>query len=135
MMRADHARAAVEGGEPRGHASEERERVDGEREQQPAEEADAEDAQNDADDDHGGYLRDKGSNGRAFHHHHGASQSIAEDDRWRQRKSGLDLRAVGVTVAPSGLEGVELVDDGGRIAVIFGGRQDAEFAVAGLEDR
>jgi len=32
------------------------------------------------------------------------------------------------------LEGVELVDDGGGIAVIFGGGQDAEFAVAGLED-
>jgi len=40
----------------------------------------------------------------------------------------------GVTVAPSGLEGVELVDDGGGIAIIFGGRHDAEFAVAGLED-
>jgi len=30
------------------------------------------------------------------------------------------------------LEGAELVDDGGGIAVIFSGRHDAEFAVAGL---
>jgi hypothetical protein len=40
----------------------------------------------------------------------------------------------GVTVAPSGLEGVELVDNGGGIAVLFGGGHHAEFAVAGLED-
>jgi hypothetical protein len=39
----------------------------------------------------------------------------------------------GLAVAPSGLEGVEFVDDGGGIAVIFGGRHDAEFAVAGLK--
>jgi hypothetical protein len=30
----------------------------------------------------------------------------------------------GMIVAPSGLEGVELVDNGGRIVVIFGGGQD-----------
>jgi hypothetical protein len=41
---------------------------------------------------------------------------------------------LGVTVSPSRLEGVKLVDDGGGISIIFGGGQDAEFAVAGLED-
>ena len=40
----------------------------------------------------------------------------------------------GVSAAQSGLEGVELMNDGGRIAIIFGGRHEAEFAVAGLED-
>ena len=37
---------------------EKRRRVDGEREQQPAEEADAEKAENESDDDHGGGLRE-----------------------------------------------------------------------------
>ena len=84
--RADDARAAVKGGESRRQAGEEGQRVDGEREQQPAQEANAENAENKSDDDHGGGLRDKGSNGRAFHHHHGALQSVAERDRGRQRK-------------------------------------------------
>jgi hypothetical protein len=44
-VRADHARPAVVGGERGGDACEERERVDSEREQQPAEEAKAKDAQ------------------------------------------------------------------------------------------
>ena len=79
-------------------------------------------------------LRDKGSSGRAFHHHHSALQSIAEDDRWRQRKFGPGLAPLGVTVARSRLDGVELVDDGGGIAVIFGGGQDAEVAVVCLEN-
>ena len=52
--RADDARAAVEGGESRRQAREERQRVDREREQQPAEEADAGNAQNKSDDEHGG---------------------------------------------------------------------------------
>ena len=99
-MRADDARAAVEGGESRCQAREERERVDREREQQPAEEADAENAQNKSDDEHGGCLRDKGSNGRAFHHHHGALASIAEGDGGRQRKSAWDFRRRLVRPAP-----------------------------------
>jgi hypothetical protein len=70
--RADDARAAVEGGQSRRQAREEREHVDREREQQPAEEANAGNAQNKSGDEHGGDPRDKGSNGRAFHHHHGA---------------------------------------------------------------
>jgi len=92
-QRADDARAAVEGGESGCQAREKRQRVDREREQQPAEEADAGNAQNKSDDEHGGCLRDKGPNGRAFHHHHhGAPWSIAEDDGWRQRKSGTQIR-------------------------------------------
>ena len=82
----------MEGGESGGQAREERERVDREREQQPAEEADAGNTQNKSDDEHGGSLRDKGSNGRAFHHHHGALPSIVESDEGRQRKFGLDFR-------------------------------------------
>jgi hypothetical protein len=39
-------------------------------------------------------------------------------------------RAIGA----SGLVGVELVDDGGGITVIFGGRHNAELTVSGLED-
>ena len=98
--RANDARAAVEGGEFRRQAREERERVDREREQQPAEEADAGNAQNKSDDEHGGCLRDKGSNGCAFHHHHGALPSIAEDDEGGQRKFGWDFRRRLVRPAP-----------------------------------
>lgn len=36
--------------------------------------------------------------------------------------------------APSWLEGVEFVDDGGRIAVIFGGQHDAVVASVSMED-
>ena len=75
--RADDTRTDVEGDEGRGQAREEGERVDGEREQQPAAEADADNAQNDTRNKHGGNLRDKTSNGRAFHHHHGAGLTIA----------------------------------------------------------
>jgi major membrane immunogen (membrane-anchored lipoprotein) len=46
--RADYTGAAMEGGEARCHAREVRERADCEREQQPAEEADAENIQIDA---------------------------------------------------------------------------------------
>jgi len=48
--RADDARAAVESGESGCQAREERQRVDREREQQPAEEADTGNAQNKSDD-------------------------------------------------------------------------------------
>ena len=60
----------MEGGEARCHAREERERVNREREQQPAEEADSDNAESYTDNKHGGNLLDKGSNGCAFHHHH-----------------------------------------------------------------
>ncbi len=52
--RASYAGAAVEGGQARRQAGNERERVNGEYEQQPAEEADAEDAEDKSDDEHGG---------------------------------------------------------------------------------
>lgn len=61
---ADDARAAVKGGEARGHAREEWELMDCKREEQPAEEGDTENAQNDADNVPGGKLRDKGSKAR-----------------------------------------------------------------------
>ncbi len=83
----------MEGGESACQAREKRQRVDRLRQQQSAEEADAGNAQNKSDDEHGGCLRDKGSNGRAFHHHHhGALPSIDEGDEGRQRKSGWDFR-------------------------------------------
>jgi hypothetical protein len=113
----------VKGSEAGRQPCEEGKRIDGEREQQPAEEANAGNAQNKSDDEHGGGLRDKGSNGRAFHHHHGALPSIAERDGRRQRKSRWGFPPpLDVTGAPSGLEEAELTDDGGGIAIIVGGR-------------
>ena len=49
-------------------------------------------AEDDADDEHGGYLTvTKGRNGRAFHHHHGAPQDIAEDKgTWQQKSDRVD---------------------------------------------
>ena len=91
--RADGARAAVECGEAGGEPCEEGKCVHCEREQQPAEEADAENARNDADDDHSGDLRDNGSNGRAFHHHHGAIPGIADPIHvWNPPWSGHQAR-------------------------------------------
>ena len=90
----------MEGGESGGQAREERERVDRECEQQSAEEANAGNAQKKSDDEHGGCLRDKGSNGRTFHHHHGALPSIDEDDEGGQRKFGWDFRRRLVRPAP-----------------------------------
>ena len=71
-QRAEDACAAVKGGHAGRQSDKERQRVDGEREHQPAEEADAERAEDESDDEHGGAPRDKGCDGRAFHHHHGA---------------------------------------------------------------
>jgi len=75
------------GGKARGHSGEEGQRIDGEIEHQPAQKADAEDAENDADDEHGSALHNQvGRMSRAFHHH-GAEQSIGEEDAERERKS------------------------------------------------
>ena len=56
--RTDDAGAIVERGEYSGDADEKWRRVDGEREQHPAEEAGAEEAERKSDDDHGGGLRE-----------------------------------------------------------------------------
>jgi hypothetical protein len=85
--RADHARATVKGGEARGEAGKEWKGVDGKREQQPAEEAKADNTENKADDNHSGYLRDKGSNGCAFHHHHGTQKSCSQAKLAERRRS------------------------------------------------
>ena len=71
-QRADDARAAVKRRHPGRQSDEERQGVDSEREDQPAEQADPEHAEDESDDKHGGSLRDKRCDGRAFHHHHGA---------------------------------------------------------------
>ncbi len=60
------------------HADEERQRVDREREQHPAEEAEADDVEDDAECEHGGSSRDNNDKGCAFHHLHGAVGRIAE---------------------------------------------------------
>src|SRR3954447_8568886 len=54
-------------------ADEERQRIDREREQHPAEEAEANDVEKDADDKHGGGSRDNRFRDCAFHHPHGAT--------------------------------------------------------------
>jgi hypothetical protein len=70
-----------------------------------------------------------------IHHHHGAGLNIAEGDGGRQRKFGVGIPPPpDVIDAPSGLKGVEFVDDGGGVTVIFGRRHDAVFAVAGMKD-
>lgn len=63
--RADRTGSGAVGPHARSHAYEERKRVDSEREQQPAKEPDAGDANEDAEDDRGGGLREKRSNGCA----------------------------------------------------------------------
>lgn len=65
-------------------ADEERQRIDREREQHPAEEAEANDVEKDADDKHGGGSRDNRFRDCAFHHHHGATGMIAENNPYRQ---------------------------------------------------
>lgn len=72
--RAADTRVAVERGHAGGQSDEKWQGVDGEGEDQPAEEADAEHAEDESDDKHGGSLRDKRCDGPAFHHHHGAAQ-------------------------------------------------------------
>lgn len=65
------------------------------------------------------------SNGRAFHHH-GTADSIATNDGGGERKSErTSTRRPTICSAPSSFGGIEFVDDGGRIAVVFGGRHDA----------
>jgi hypothetical protein len=49
-----------------------------EREQCPAEDAEPDDVEKNADDEHGDGSRDKGCEGRAFHHHHGAALRIVD---------------------------------------------------------
>ena len=84
---AKDACSAMVGGKARGHAGEEGQRVDGEIEHQPAQKADAKDAENYVDDKHGGALHDQVARMlRAFHHHHGADQSIGEEDREREKE-------------------------------------------------
>ena len=56
--RADGAGAVIECGERSGNTDEKWHRVDGEREQQPAEEADSEEAESESEDDHGGGIRE-----------------------------------------------------------------------------
>ena len=81
------------------HAGEEWQCEDGEREKQPAEKADGRDAEEDADEDHDGGLREKISDGRAFHHHHGADLSIAEDEQAVGAEIRLDFRSMGACAA------------------------------------
>ncbi|WP_291738254.1 hypothetical protein, partial [Bradyrhizobium sp.] len=66
--------------------------------------------------------RERMFDGRAIHHHRGASRSIAENRRQREENSRW-RSAVQLAwhFAPSWLEGVEFVDDGAGIAVILGG--------------
>jgi hypothetical protein len=52
--RADFTLAAVVGSEPRGDTNEKRKGLDRERQQQPAQKPEADEAQDNADDDHGG---------------------------------------------------------------------------------
>jgi len=77
----------------RGHADEERQRIDREREQHPAENAKADDVEKNADDQHGDDSRENRFRGYAFHHYHGAAGSVAENGWRRQWKIGQDLRA------------------------------------------
>ena len=66
----DEARATMKGSQACTQSSEKRQCIDCQREQQPAEEAEAENAENDTD-GHGGSPRHRSST-CAFHHHHGA---------------------------------------------------------------
>src|SRR5450432_42284 len=52
-----------------------------EREECPAEDAEPDDVEQNADDEHGDGSRDKGCEGRAFHHHHGAALRIVDPVR------------------------------------------------------
>ena len=80
-QRANDARAAVKRRHAGRQSNEERQGVDSKGEDQPAEQADPEHAEDESDDKHGGSLRDKRCDGRAFHHHRGAMQSIANRER------------------------------------------------------
>ena len=73
------ASAAVKRGHAGGKTDEERQRVDSKGEDQPAEQADPEYAEDKSDDEHGGGSVTNHVTDRAFHHHHGAVQTIAED--------------------------------------------------------
>jgi len=79
-QRANDSRAAVERCQAGAQSNKERQGVHSEGEDQPAEEADPEQAENKPDDKHGGGLRDKGCDGRTFLHHHGATKSIASGE-------------------------------------------------------
>src|ERR1700730_4943273 len=60
-----------------------------EREQCPAEDAEPDDVEKNADDEHGDGSRDKGCKGRAFHRHHGAALRIVDPVRvWNPQWSG-----------------------------------------------
>jgi hypothetical protein len=72
-------RAAVERRQAGRQSDEERQGVRSEGEDQPAEQADPEQTEDKSDDKHGGGLRDKRCDGRAFHHH-GAPVSIADGE-------------------------------------------------------
>lgn len=54
------------------HADKKRQRIDCEREQHPAEEAEADEVEGNTECEHGGYFRDSKGMGCAFHHLHGA---------------------------------------------------------------
>ena len=91
-----------------------------------------------SDDDHGGGLRDKGSNGRAFHHHHGALPSIAEgDEGGSEIWVGFFAARLAVPDAVTRSKGWTMV---GHLAIVigskrhdaFGGRLTPSSAVAGL---
>jgi hypothetical protein len=69
------------GMDPGSQADEERQPVDSEREQCPTEDTESDNIEKNADDDHGDGSRDKGCKGRAFHHHHGAVEGIADPAR------------------------------------------------------
>jgi hypothetical protein len=61
--------------------------------------------------------------------------TIAEGDGGRQRKiNGEFPPPPDVIDAPSGLKWVEFVDDRCGVAVIFGRRHDAVFAVASMKE-
>ncbi len=87
---ANDARTAVEGGEEHVDSREKWQCVYSQREKQPAKEADAEYAESETDDEHGGSFRDKRSNGYVPHHH-GAWTTIDENDGERQGQSECDF--------------------------------------------
>src|ERR1700722_10635597 len=65
-----------------------------EREQCPAEDAEPDDVEKNADDEHGDGSRDKGCEGRAFHHHHGAALRIVDPvGVWNPLRRGCFCRS------------------------------------------
>jgi hypothetical protein len=70
----------MKGGHAGGQPDEERQRMHSECEDQPAEQADPRKGENESEGKHGGGSMTK-MDGRAFHHHHGATRSIANDEQ------------------------------------------------------